>query len=209
MTRETRIAAVTAGLLAGVASVPVMAHHPMGGMVPATALEGLLSGFGHPVIEFFHLVFLVGFGMLLARSGLSFRQGLSIIAAFVVAGWLGVIAESVMALGAEIDMLVALTLMLLAAALWFARSLRGARLGATALAAGAAHGLAFGEAVIGAEPTPIAFYLAGLALAATAIAGCAMLAARRFEQRAPRLLRAGARVMALLAAASGTWMLAA
>ncbi len=209
MSRITRIATATAGLFACIASVPVMAHHPMGGTVPATALEGLLSGFGHPVIEFFHLIFLVGFGVLLACSGISTRRCLAILAAFVVAGSLGVVVESMLALAAGIDLLVALTLVLLAAALWFARSLRSGRFGVAALVAGAAHGLAFGEAVIGAEPTPIVFYLAGLAIIETAIAWCALLAARYLARTAPRLLRTGTRFAAIVAAAAGAWMIAA
>ena len=32
-------------------SLPAAAHHPMGGAMPATAMEGFLSGLGHPVIE--------------------------------------------------------------------------------------------------------------------------------------------------------------
>jgi urease accessory protein len=154
-------------------------------------------------------VFLVGFGMLLARSALSSRRGFGAIAAFVAASSVGVVAQSVLALGAAIDVLVALTLVLLAAALSFARSLRGARFGAAALAAGAAHGLAFGEAVIGAEPTPIAFYLVGLALIETAIAWCAMLGARYVQRRAPRVLQAATRFAAIAAAASGAWIIAA
>jgi urease accessory protein len=29
---------------------PAFAHHPMGGLTPATFADGLLSGLGHPVI---------------------------------------------------------------------------------------------------------------------------------------------------------------
>jgi urease accessory protein len=208
MSRKTRIAAATAGLLAGLATVPASAHHPLGGAMPATALEGLLSGFGHPVIELFHLVFLVGFGILLGHSGSSARRMLYAIAAFVTAGAFGVVVESVMAFGAVVDVLVALTLLALAAALWFAPSAGGTRLTIAAAAAGAAHGLAFGEAVIGAEPTPIAFYLVGLALIEAVLIGLAALGARHGERRAARWLRTASRVAAIAAAASGAWLMA-
>jgi len=209
MSRDTRIAAATAGLLLCIASAPAIAHHPLGGAMPATALEGLLSGVGHPVIEFFHLVFLVGFGIVLARSGFPSTRASGAVAAFVAAGSFGVVAESILALGAAIDVLVALTLLLLAATLRFARPTGGVGFGAAALAAGAAHGLAFGEAVIGAEPTPIAAYLLGLALVEAAIVWLAMLGATHFQGSAPRFLRVGTRFMAVAAAASGAWMIAA
>ena len=209
MSRDMHIGAATAGLLSCIVSVPVMAHHPLGGAMPATALEGLLSGFGHPVIEFFHLVFLVGFGILLARSGFSARRALAAVAAFVAASSFGVVAESFMAFGAEIDLLVALTLLVLAATLWLARASGGIAFGVASLAAGAAHGLAFGEAVIGAEPTPIAAYLLGLALVEAAILWIAMLGTKHFQRRAPRFLLVGTRFVAVVAAASGAWMIAA
>ena len=36
-----------------------MAHHPMGGATPSTMGEGLLSGFGHPIIGIDHFAFLL------------------------------------------------------------------------------------------------------------------------------------------------------
>ena len=39
---------------------PAWAHHPMGGTLPQTFLQGLLSGFGHPVIGVDHLAAIVG-----------------------------------------------------------------------------------------------------------------------------------------------------
>ncbi len=35
------------------------AHHPMGGQTPETFSQGLLSGFGHPIIGIDHLAFLI------------------------------------------------------------------------------------------------------------------------------------------------------
>ena len=40
---------------------PAFAHHAMGGGVPSTLGQGLLSGFGHPVIGVDHLAFAGGF----------------------------------------------------------------------------------------------------------------------------------------------------
>ena len=61
MRRLSRVlkSSATAGL-SGLATSQALAHHPMGGAVPTTAWQGLLSGLGHPVIEINHLLFLLG-----------------------------------------------------------------------------------------------------------------------------------------------------
>ncbi len=133
------------------------AHHLMGGRAPATVGEGLLSGLAHPVIGIDHLLVGLSLGMLSSRLS----KGWVVLGAFVLASLAGTalhlmkidvpaaevaIAASVVCLGG----------LLLAAA-------RGA-LGAWAvLAAGAGvfHGYAYGESILGAEPTPLAAYLLG------------------------------------------------
>src|SRR5688572_7852281 len=53
-------------------STPALAHHPMGGRVPVTFLEGLLSGLAHPVIGPDHLLVIVAVALLslgLPRGG--------------------------------------------------------------------------------------------------------------------------------------------
>ena len=52
------------------------AHHVMGGRMPSTFTEGLLSGLGHPVIGADHLAFLVGLGIAVGIGGLSFLSPL-------------------------------------------------------------------------------------------------------------------------------------
>jgi len=61
---------VGAGLLAtaGTAS----AHHLMGGKIPSTFADGILSGLGHPIIGPDHLAFLVALGIAAGVGGLSF-----------------------------------------------------------------------------------------------------------------------------------------
>src|SRR4051794_14567406 len=56
------------GLALLAAAVPAHAHHFMGGALPQTWLEGLLSGLGHPVIGLDHAAFIVAAGFLLARA---------------------------------------------------------------------------------------------------------------------------------------------
>src|SRR5262249_57307576 len=39
-----------------------LAHHLMGGEVPSTVWQGLLSGLGHPIIGLDHFAFIIGVG---------------------------------------------------------------------------------------------------------------------------------------------------
>ena len=63
-----------------------IAHHPMGGKTPSTFIEGLLSGFGHPMIGPDHLAFLVAVGIIVGVGGLN----LALPAVFVFAMAIGV-----------------------------------------------------------------------------------------------------------------------
>ncbi len=65
---------------------PAFAHHLMGGRMPATFGEGILSGLGHPVIGLDHFAAVVAVGCLAAAH----RQGAALAVAFVVAMMCGV-----------------------------------------------------------------------------------------------------------------------
>ena len=168
-----RLGLATTLLLASIGSAA--AHHPMGGTTPTTFIEGFLSGIGHPVIGIDHLAFIVAIGIAAAFvSG-----GFGIIAAFIAASSVGVLAH-VVELGVPmVEPLVATSVILAGAAI--AAGKAGARGGWLLLAAlaGLLHGYAFGEAAVGAERTVIGAYLIGLALIQAAIAGGAMLVSRR------------------------------
>lgn len=47
-------------LLAG----PALAHHPLAGMPVTTFVQGLMSGFGHPILGFDHLFFVTSVGII-------------------------------------------------------------------------------------------------------------------------------------------------
>ena len=145
------------GLLALLLATPALAHHPMGYQVPATFIEGFLSGLGHPVIGLDHLAFVVAVGLLAATRA----KGFILPIAFVIAALVGTgihlaevslpwaefwISASVLAVG----LLIAL----------------GSQIPALALAtlagfAGIFHGYAYGEAIIGATAAPLLAYLVG------------------------------------------------
>lgn len=162
------------GLTVLTLALPAKAHHPFGGTTPDNFWEGLLSGLGHPVIGLDHLAFVVASGLVALQLPRSFWVPTAFVIATTVGTgihWLGwdlpaaeiAIAGSVVAFG----LLLAL------------RNLRDDRrefpaysTGLTALAAiaGIFHGYAYGEAIIGAEMSPLLAYLIGFTLVQLAIA---------------------------------------
>jgi urease accessory protein len=173
-TKIKRLGLAAAFLMAGIGSAA--AHHPMGGVTPTTFMEGFLSGIGHPVIGIDHLAFIIAIGIAAAFvSG-----GIGIIAGFIAASSLGVLAHVIELNVPLVEMLVAASVIVAGAAL--AIGLTSARAGWVLLAviAGLCHGYAFGEAVVGAERTVIGAYLIGLAVIMAAIATVAMLVSRKF-----------------------------
>ncbi len=155
------IGIVAASLVAG----PALAHHPMGGRTPSTALEGLLSGLAHPVIGPDHLAFVIGVGILSAFV----RRGWILPVAFLC---LGAIGTAIHLGGAGVpaaETLVAVTVLLMAGAVSLRRRAPVALLAVLCGLGGLAHGYALAESIAGAESSPLVFYLAGLATVQLAI----------------------------------------
>jgi urease accessory protein len=161
---------------------PAAAHHPMGGATPATLMQGLLSGFGHPVIGFDHLLFVVAAGV----ACYYFGQRIANVAAFVACTMTGTLLHLQAPNVPYAEAGVALTLILLGVLL-FRRSAWLSSKMAIALFAlsGLAHGYAYGEAIVGAEATPLLAYLAGFTLIQCAIALCGYAAAHYAVSRKP------------------------
>ena len=159
---------------------PAWAHHPMGGKLPQTFLQGLLSGFGHPVIGVDHLAAIVGVGILAALAGRS--------AAVVLAFSVAVIAGVGLHL-AKIDLpaselFVGLTTLLIGALVILRQSMSAGRALLLFALAGLVHGYALGESIVGAEASPLVAYLFGLLIMQTAI-GVVVYAAVRSLARWP------------------------
>lgn len=185
-----------AALLASAA--PALAHHPMGGATPATFTQGLLSGFGHPVIGLDHLAFILAAGVLVGSLRLAWAAPVS----FVVASAIGVL---VCAGGWPIPLvetIVALSLLCAGALLLWGRAVSGALLAAAMAVFGLFHGYAFGEAVVGAEPTPIIAYLAGLAIVQLALIGGVAYGIRAMGVHSGGLVARAAGSVAALAGAA-------
>jgi len=157
MRRTFSIAAAT-GLLTLMAS-PALAHHPMGGTTPGTFMEGLLSGFGHPIIGFDHLAFIIAVGIAAAFTEKRLLSPLAFILA-TVAGCLLIVSGVALPFA---EIVITGSVVLLGALILSGRRIPGAVYLALFAGAGLFHGWAYGEAIVGAEATPLITYLAGFA----------------------------------------------
>ena len=137
-----------------------LSHHPMGGAAPATLMQGLLSGLGHPVIGFDHLAFILAVGFVTATTKLPLAVPLS----FVAASSLGVLVCTAGWALPFVESLVALSVLLAGVLLLWGGTISGVTVALPLALFGLFHGYAFGEAVLGAEATPVIAYLAGLAI---------------------------------------------
>ena len=181
-----------------VAAQPAWAHHVMGGKMPETFLQGLLSGFGHPVIGVDHLAAIVGVGILAAIAG----RSAAVVLAFSVAVIAGVgLHLSKIDLPAS-ELFVGLTTLVIGA-LVIARQSMGQGLALLLFAvAGLVHGYALGESIVGAEPSPLVAYLLGLLIMQSAI-GVSVYAAVRTLAHWPMRTAGLTAIGALVALAGG------
>lgn len=183
----------------------VFAHHPMGGAVPATAWQGLLSGLGHPVIEIDHLLFLLGVAVAAAAARLDKGLALVLLPSYALAG---AMATALRAPGLEIPFAeagVALSLGAVAAWLWVQRTPGAPAAALLAVLGGFIHGYAYGEAVIGSEATPLIAYLAGLALVQSLLLIALWWGASRLAALLPTHVRTAARALGAALGAAALW----
>ena len=159
------ISSTAAAALSLVLPSAAKAHHPTGGMLPASWSDGFLSGIGHPVLGPYHLAFIVGAAILMAAS----RRWAALPALFVAGLVPGVLSRFGHVVMTAPEMLVALSVLLLGAALLVEAKIAPAAGQIAVALAGFVHGYAFGETIIGAEPTPVAAYLAGLSVTTASI----------------------------------------
>jgi urease accessory protein len=186
-TASTAVAVLLA--MTGAAS----AHHVMGGGLPSTFSQGLLSGLGHPVIGPDHLAYLIAVGIAVGAGGLSLALPIVFVAASAIGVALHVYGLNVP--GAEL--VIALSVILVGFLIARGRALPLGLWTALFGIAGLAHGYAYGESIFGAEPTPLFAYLAGLVVIQSALSVGVALVTRRsgaeMSALAPRL--AGAAIV--------------
>lgn len=149
---------------------PALAHHLMGGQMPANAMQGLLSGLGHPIIGVDHFAAVVAVGFVAAAHG----EGIRLILGFVIAMIVGVALHVAGVTVAANEILVAVSVIVLGAAIQLMPGIGVNTALALFATAGLINGYALGESIAGAEQTPLVAYLAGLAVIQFAIAASAM-----------------------------------
>jgi urease accessory protein len=150
------------------------AHHVMDNRLPSTFAEGLLSGLAHPIIGLDHFAAMLAVGILAAPQ----RRGAALVVAFVLAMIAGVALHVGRASLPASEVLAALVVVVLGVLAMLPTVVSATAALVLFAAAGAVHGYALGESIIGAEPTPLSAYFAGLAVIQSAVALGAMTATR-------------------------------
>ena len=161
-----------------------LAHHVMGGRVPVTFADGLLSGLAHPIIGLDHFAALVAVACLASAH----RAGSSLVVSFVVAMVAGVAIHVRGTTLPAAEIIVALSVVLLGAVLLRSRSLHTGAALALFIAVGLTHGYALGESIYGSESSPLVAYFIGLVAVQSAVALSVMFAARAALRRKSEIL---------------------
>ena len=160
-------------IILGMAS-EALAHHPFGGQTPQNFFEGFLSGLGHPVIGLDHFAFVVAIGLIAA----DIEGGLLIPISFAIATMAGTGIHLAAIDIPLLEMAIAFSVLAFGVMVALRQKLNAPTLAIIAAIAGIFHGYAYGEAIVGAEMTPLIAYLAGFALIQMAIAIGAMYLAK-------------------------------
>ena len=139
-----------------------IAHHPLGGKLPANFFEGIMSGFGHPVIGFDHLAFIIASGLIAVGTA----RGILIPIAFVITTGIGALIH-LQAINLPVpEIIIAASVAVFGILLIIGNKQTKAAnytlvVAGLAALAGIFHGYAYGEGIFGAEPTPLVAYLIG------------------------------------------------
>ena len=150
-------------------ATPALAHHPLGGRLPSNFFEGIMSGFGHPILGFDHLAFVIASGLI----AVGIARGILIPIAFVIATAIGA-GIHLLSIDLPIPEIVIAASVVLFGVLLFTRKNQKLAISYTlttglAALAGIFHGHAYGEGIFGAEPTPLFAYLIGFTVIQLAI----------------------------------------
>jgi urease accessory protein len=151
---------ITIGAL--LSSMPAYAHHFMGNDVPSTFIQGMLSGLAHPIIGVDHFAFVLMIGLLAAA--LSGTSRYLVPAAFVVATVAGTGIHMASANLPVLELVIAFSIIASGVLVLLKKQLPALMLGIALAGFGIFHGYAYGEAIVGAESTPLMAYLIGFSI---------------------------------------------
>ncbi len=159
-------------------TLPVWAHHGMGGGLPQSWSDGLISGLAHPIIGLDHFASILAVGVLGALKPF----GILLPIGFILSTTLGSAIHllSIELPVAELGIITSLVIFSMMIALE-----KSPKLFLTSLlitGAGIFHGYAYGEAIFGAETSPLVAYLIGFSLIQTIIALVAFFAMKKLTK---------------------------
>ncbi|NET55247.1 MAG: hypothetical protein F6K47_03325 [Symploca sp. SIO2E6] len=158
--------ALIVGISLLLSASPALAHHPFGGETPSNFFEGFFSGLGHPVVGPDHFAFVVAVGLLAAIK----ERGILIPIAFVLTALAGT-GIHLMSLDLPMpEVIISASVLVFGILLALKNSPNSIVLIVLAAIAGLFHGYAYGEAIVGAQMTPLVAYLTGFTLIQLAIA---------------------------------------
>lgn len=161
-----RLRVALVSLAALLLATPASAHHAMDGRLASNAFEGFLSGLAHPIIGIDHLAFVVAAGLL----ALTKRQGIWIPISFVLSALGGTAIHLMQADLFASEFFVAASVCLFGVLLALPKSPQLTIMIGLSAIAGIFHGYAYGEAIMGAEMTPLIAYLIGFTVIQLGIA---------------------------------------
>lgn len=156
------------------AASPVWAHHAMGGRLPSNGFEGFLSGLAHPLIGVDHFAFIVAVGLLAATK----QRGIVMPIVFVLTALLGTGLHLMQLTIPLVELVVSGSILLIGVLLTMPSRFNVSMGVGLAAVAGLFHGYAYGEAIIGAEMTPLTAYLLGFTVIQLIVALLAFFIAR-------------------------------
>jgi urease accessory protein len=181
------------------------AHHAMDGATPTTFMQGLLSSIAHPVIGLDHFAFL----MVAALLSITLKGNARYLVPLAFVG--ATVAGTLYHLGAAdlpmTETVVALSALLGGVAVLLKRNAPTLIVAALFGVIGVFHGYAYGEAIVGAEQTPLLSYLIGFALIQYAIIAGGVKALSWIAARSERLQSLAVRSGGLFAAVTGALFL--
>ncbi len=151
------------------------AHHFMGGRLPETFAQGLLSGLGHPVIGLDHAAFIVAAGFFLALI----NGGMWGVLALIGGSLLGATLHLTGSVLPADQVGVALSVILIGGLVMARRRIKLSWLAGGLALAGMLHGYAYAESIFGAEAAKLRAYLIGFSLVQLGVAAVAFVIHRR------------------------------
>lgn len=154
------LSVVLRALLLVLFALPAAAHHPMGYQLPQTFAQGLLSGFGHPVIGLDHLAFVIGIGLIAALV----PRGLIAFGAFIGGCLAGCVIHLFSVDLPIVEPIIAASIIATGVVLLLQQHISTTVFAIGIGITGIFHGYAYGESIIGAEASVLGAYLIGFSL---------------------------------------------